>query len=103
MPQRVQHERPAVRAGLGECQLLAGGERVARIQQPGQRRDQAADRAGVELVLTAEAVDHLRHRPACGRVPLVVRELKVAHRAVLGPPDRGLHIHRSRSLQATPH
>ena len=103
LPQLVQHVGAAVGPRLGELQALArGGGHVAGLQQPGQRRDQAADGLLVELVLTAEPVDHLRHRPALGRVPLVVGELQVADFAGLGLPHRGLHVHSSRRLHDSP-
>src|SRR6266849_11063601 len=98
LPQRVQHVRPAAGPGLGEGQLAVRrrGRRLAGVQQPGQRCHQAADRGLVELVFPTEAVDDLRHRPPGGGVPLVVRQLQVPDLAVLGLPDRRLHIHRSR-------
>jgi len=47
-------------------------------------------------------VDHPRHRPALGRVPLVVDDLQEADFAVLGLPDRGLHVHHSRRVDDSP-
>jgi len=88
LPQLVQHVRAAVGPRLGELQAaVPGSGSLARLHQPRQRRDQAADGVLVELVLAAEAVDHLRHRPALRGVPLVVRELQVPDFTGLGLPD----------------
>src|SRR5713226_7481543 len=79
-----------------------GRERPGGFQQPRQGGDQAPDRVLVELVLTAEAVDDLWHRPARRGVPLVVCQLQVPDLAVLGLPDRRLHVHRSRDYTENP-
>ena len=98
VPQRVQHVGAAVGPGLGEHQPVrrGGGHQFRGIQQPGQRPDQPPDRLLVQLVLAAEAVQQLRHRPARGSVPLVVRKVQVADLAALDLAARRLHVHRSR-------
>jgi hypothetical protein len=103
-PQRVEDEGAAERAGLAEGQLpaRAGGLRVGRIEQPGQRSDQPLDRVPVELIRPAEPVEDLRDRPAGDRVPLAVGQVQVADRAVLGLPRRRLHVHRSRPYTPEP-
>ena len=59
--------------------------------------DQPLDRVAVELVLAAEAVQHLRPRGLRDRVPLVVGQLQVPHRgAVLVSPRRHPYVHVSR-------
>jgi hypothetical protein len=104
VPQRVQHIRAAVRPRLAEYEFPVRGrsQRISRIQQPGQRRDQPAHRVLIQLVFPAEAVQQFRHRPAGGGVPLVMRQVQVADLAALDLPGRRLHVHRSRDYSGKP-
>jgi hypothetical protein len=70
----------------------AAARAPAGVRQPRQRRDHAADRVRVELVLPAEVAEHPRARPACLRVPLVVGQLQVADRPGTGGPHGRLHV-----------
>src|SRR5207244_1927816 len=63
---------------------------------------QPAHRVLVQLVFPAEAVQQLRHRPAAGGVPLVMRQVQVANLAALDLPGRRLHVHRSRDYSGKP-
>ena len=78
---RVQHLDLSARRGC--C-----GHGLPRGQEPRDRGHQPGQRSPVDLVGPPEAVDHLRDRVPADRVPLVVRQLQVAHhRAVrVGPP-----------------
>ena len=95
VPQPVQRVGAAVGAGLHEGQLhrRGRGQRLRRVQHPGQRDDQPADRVAVQPVLAAEVVEHPGPRPH-RRVPLVVRQLQVPHhRPVRVPARRRPQVH----------
>jgi hypothetical protein len=100
LPQLVQHVGAAAgpRPGERQARVRGGCQRAAGLQQPAQRRDEAADGVLVELVLAAEAAEDPRHRPPLACVPLAVRQVQVADRAGLGLPGRGLHVHVSSEI-----
>jgi hypothetical protein len=98
-PQLVEHPRPAECAGGHELQATRArrGQRRARLEEPAQRRDQAFDHRPVQVVLPPEAVEHLRPGRLRRRVPLVVRQLQVAHRGAVNiSTGRHTHMHVSR-------
>ena len=93
-PDLVQGPRGAEAARVQRLHLapeLGGtgrGDRLLRGQEPGDRGHQPSQPGAVHLVGPPEVVDHLRHRVAADRVPLVVRQLQIRHhRAIpVGPP-----------------
>ena len=65
--------------------VAGGGDGLLRGEEPRDRRHQPGQRGPVDLVGPPEVVDHFRDRVAADRMPLVVRQLQVAHhRAVRG-------------------
>jgi hypothetical protein len=102
LPEAVEHVAAAHRLRVKEAQLLRSRRRklLVRLQEAGDRAHQPRQRRPVEVILAAEAVDHLRHRVAPAGQAHVVGELHVAgDRAVLvAPLDRPqVHAHKSRT------
>jgi hypothetical protein len=91
-PDPVQRPRRAQPPRVQDLDLPAAGGRCGHGLFPGEeprdRRHQPGQRGPVDLVGPPEAVDHFRDRIPADRVPLVVRQLQVAHhRAVsVGAP-----------------
>ena len=76
----------------------SGRDRVGRVQKPGDRRHQPAQRGPVHRLGPAEVVDHLRGRHPGVRMPLVVRQLQVPHHRpvpVRAPRLPQVHAHQS--------
>ena len=95
-PQLVQDVGAADRARGRQRQLAARrrGDRAGRVQQPGQRRDQALDAVAVDLVLAAEGMQDLGARDPGLSVPFVVGQLQVPDDLpVLGLARRRLQVH----------
>ena len=68
--------------------------RPARVEEPGDRGDQAGQCSPVHMIGPAEVADHLGDRAAGARVSFVVRQLQVRHHgAVLVPPPWLSQVH----------
>src|SRR4051794_6734131 len=108
LPEPVHRPPPAQPAGVEDLHLGPGGrrDRLLRLEEAGDRGHQPAQRLAVDLVRPAEVVDHLRHRAAGHRMPLVVRQGQVAdHRTVPVGPPRLPQVHalqHSTELQPRP-
>ncbi len=81
LPQPVQRPRTAERTGVQDLHLgaFSRSRRLLRGEEPRDRRDQPREGSPVDQLRAAEIVDHLRDRATGLRVPLVVRQLQVAH------------------------
>jgi hypothetical protein len=82
------HTTQAARVQHLHVRVGGGGDRLLRGQEPRDRRHQTGQRGPVDVLGTAEVVDHLGSRVTGLRVPLVVRQLQVPHNRPIsvGPP-----------------
>ena len=100
LPHPVQRPGPAQPAGLQNLHLHAGscGDGLLRREEPRDRADQPGERHPVHLLGPTEAVDHLRDRVAGIGVPLVMRQLQIAHHRTVPVRSPALpQIHANRS------
>ena len=80
VPELVEHVGAPKTARVDDLDVeaLARRDGLGGLEEPADRRDETPQCLAVDLVRPTEVVDHLRHRRACHRVPLVVGELEVA-------------------------
>lgn len=96
LPDAVQRPRPTQATGVDDLDVTAAGRSRGLLggEEPRDRAHQPGQRGPVDLLRPPEVVDHLRHRAAGLRMPLVVRELQVRHhRAVPVAPSRLPQVH----------